>query len=242
MPMRCSRALNRAAALLLSLAATGCSTFEVYDLYRPPDADTLEATPGAGLNRLSVHVPRDYRFYSIGPIGLPVIPLPFGLGRDTNIRLRVGADLADEIDLSMAGRPCVRTASDDTLCPTRMTLFAGASFPDDGSMHADGKPRWHLVPAFADPNRQRPEIALTDATGPITLADIYRHYGYDGTPKWGHMTISLEYLYPCASACPEAFTVDTADLVSVAGRPMLDGPTTFRMTRERHYEFFMLTE
>jgi len=215
------------------MLATGCSTYEAHDVYLPIDAVSL-GYQSESLN-LVIGFDPDTRFYSTGIAGIPIVPTVVKPVDSRTIRLAIEFRLRDQLDYSFAPNPCLIIDDAESLCPHMVEVDTRAMFQDDGTMYADGRPRWNKIGAFYN----SPDLSFAPAAAAggsrITPTTIYEHFGYLGTPQWGFLVLNLAYEYRCEAECPQHFKFDVTDLVIVEDLPMPSGLYSFKLTRQTDY-------
>lgn len=220
------RAPRSAALLALSVFLAGCSTLEVEDVYRPVGAPPQYREE---LVEAFTSFAADNRFYSVGLFGAPVIPTNIATSDQDTLVFSVHLRLRRDAAFSFASRPCL-VAGSETLCPSAVAVDATAMAQDDGTAHADGHPRWGVLPEFRYAERA-PFIATGDR---FSKEDLYAYHGYGGAP-WELLTVHVAYTYDCPGACSPELTVPGDVLLSIDGRTAFDGPLRFAKARRKDY-------
>jgi hypothetical protein len=181
--------------LLIVLAAlptvSGCSTFETRDVYRTSDAARYEASGVL----LAVGFEPDTRFYSVGLLGLPLVPTVMSASPRTDLALAVQLRLERNLDFSFSSSPCLNV-SGKPLCPSQIELRAVAMAQDDGSAYADRLPRWDWLSEFKNARHMIVEPAPSTR---IEKEHILAHYNYSGS-RWGYLLVEATYKYECGAA------------------------------------------
>jgi hypothetical protein len=145
--MRNCGILPLSGALLVGMLATGCSTYEVRDVYLPVDESQLEYQ--SETLHLKIAFDPDTRFYSAGIAGIPVIPTVVDPDGPSMLTLAVDFQTSDQLEFSFAHAPCASFDRGDLVCPFETEVVARAMSVDDGSMYADQRPRWHRIEEFS---------------------------------------------------------------------------------------------
>jgi hypothetical protein len=219
--------------LITGVLATGCSTYEAHDIYQPIDAVPL----GYQSESLSLVIgfDPDTRFYSTGIAGVPIFPTVIQATDSKTIRLAIEMRLRDQLDFSFAPNPCLIIDDAELLCPHMVEVNTRAMFQDDGTMYADGRPRWNKIDEFYD----SPVLSFAPRAAAggvrITPTTIYEHLAYLGTPQWGFLIVNLAFEYRCEPECPQHFKFDVTGLVIVEDLPMPSGLHSFKLTRQADY-------
>lgn len=230
-----SRFWSQALALLtVALLLSGCSTMIVQDNYRVADKETrfLEFRTD-GVELLTGFNP-DIRFYSIGVLGVPVIPTNVSVSDPSEINLAIELTLHHDFDFSFLTRPCLVVKSSKPLCPDNLTISAVALYQDDG---LDDKKTWHKVSDFYNTGEMKIVFPAASESVRIGRERVYSHYGYSGEEKWHFLRIDITYNYKCKGTCPESLVLDTKGLVAIENTTIPEGNYSFTKTRDKEYRF-----
>lgn len=230
--------ISRAISVLsVGLLLGGCSTLEVRDTYRPTGGGTT--LPGYTSDDVKLHVAinPDTRFYSIGMLGIPIIPTYVKSTDPTEITLAIGLTLRRNHDFSFASRPCLIDEKSEMICPYRAEVSAVGMYQDDGSMYADKRKRWHKVRHFYKAENRILSLPIVPGSNSIDRDRIYQHYDYKGAQKWGYLRVDFAFKYKCEGACPERLDVNIKDLVTVGTLPIQNKSYTFEKARQKDYRF-----
>lgn len=213
---------------LLTLSAlSGCSTFETRDVFQSNDPVRYEAS---GII-IDVWFKPDTRFSSIGPLGIPVVPIVMTASKQDEFALVVSLQQQKNLDFSFITNLCLNVDT-QPLCPRQMEIHAIAMAKDDGTAHADKIPRWHKLPEF-----QSAREMVIDSVRPIRISkkDILTHYNHTGT-HWDYLRIDAIYKYKCDSGCPENLVFDTRQLVTLDGKSPFGKVHSFRRLSVKEYD------
>ena len=225
---------RRSIFLILGLLA-GCSTYEVRDTYSP-------AGQGESLGfkqedvELKIGISPDTRFYSIGVLGIPVVPTYFNSSDSKTILLDVELTLRHEREFSFASSPCLGAESPDALCPTQISITAMAFSIDEDSAEPDKQKRWRVISTFNHAKDRTLNVSPSGGAIRIDRRRIYQHYGYEGEPKFGHMLLRVRYTYNCSKECPTRLTLkNIEDIVTLENLSIPARNVDFEKTRRSDY-------
>lgn len=224
------------AICLISVALTGCSTFEIWNRYQPVGdghRDSEQLNDGVFM---SLRFSPDGQFYSIGVLGLPIVPVHISFSDPDELSLELNLSFQQDIDFSIPQSLCIVFDDQQQLCPDVIDLRALGMYQDSGAPHKDGRPRWQNVPAF----HNKPHLIRKLQSGSenrISRDDIYLHYGYTGGVPWNSMIANIRYHYTCPDTCPKRFTVGHQELLTLQGRSIGARLYTFEMQTDKAYHF-----
>lgn len=226
--------MTRLSLAILAFFATACSSFGIADHYASSFDATNRRHPMNERTHVDV-VPRaDGRFFSLGVLGLPVVPVGIAVTSPDEIEIEVTVLLHEDVDFSLAWHPCLELEGEEALC-------AGSARVD---WHADravtdaGGERYERIPAtnsYMQWTRLFAPIADRELTARVTRDAIYERAGYRGEPPAAYQRIEAVYSFPCRETCPTSFALDASSLVEIAGAPLTAGRVEFRT--ERRYEY-----
>lgn len=221
---------------LLALSVVGCSTFEVQNFY-VPTADSSKSfeqlTDGASM---SLQFSPSWQFYSIGVLGMPVIPVNARSGDPDELYLELNLNFQQDMDFSVPLALCIVSDSQQQLCSDEVDLRALGMYQDSSQQHEDNSPRWRHVTAFSGKPQLTRKLPLA-SDDRLSRSDIYRHYGYSGSTPWTSMTVNIRYHYTCLGACPKQFTLAHKELVILHDKSIGGRQYTFAMKTNRDYHF-----
>ena len=210
---------------------SGCATYEVRDVYRSEGALPEYTSDGVTVR---AWVAPMRRFYSVGPIGLPIIPTDFGPSERDRLSVVLVLRLRKDAAFSFDPAPCLRVGPRQSICAEEAEISAVAMRQDDGSKHTDSQPRYHWLPEYSGKPHLFVAAASRARQDRITKQDIYRHYGYAGAP-WNYLNVTVTYHYRCVEACPPHLELDAAGLMTLDGMHPLPSTVSFVWSRERDF-------
>ncbi|SRR5229473_6513874 len=223
--------------MMMGFLFGGCSTFEVRNTYRLAGKESSLLKYNANGVELRAGINPDPRFYSIGILGLPIIPVYFKTSDPREIVLTIELTLHHDYDFSFASQPCLKVDNSPPLCPDRLSISAMALFQDDGSKWADRQKRWMRISNFHNTEKLIIDFLAARESDRVSRERIYQHYGYSGEKKWGYLWVGLAYHYKCGDTCPSRLGLDAKDLVIVENLPTLTDNYILEKVREKEYHF-----
>jgi hypothetical protein len=215
----------------------GCSTFETRDIYAPAGKDIPYIEYGVEDIKLNIGFDPDTDFYSIGLLGVPVIPIYMDTSDPRDLILNVSLELKKNVDFTFENVPCLTTNDSTSICPRMVEVSAIALYQDDGSTWEDKKKRWHKISQFYDLNNRQMKLPITEESHSINRDKVYEHYGYEDYPKWDFFRIDIKYKYQCEGDCPKQLSVGTTGLVEIDNMIMPRENISFTKTKEKDYYF-----
>ena len=223
-------------AIVIGLVVGGCSTFEVRDIYKPVENESTLLAYNSADVELQVEINPDTRFYSIGMLGLPIIPIYFNATDLSEIALAIGLTLHHDYDFSFAPRPCFAVVNSSALCPYGLEVSAVGMFQDDGSMYTDKQKRWQKISNFYNTATRILSLPTTSNSTRVDRGYVYQHYGYTGAQRWDYLRVDFTYKFKCEESCPELIKLNAKDLIIVGDLPMPDGNYSFEKIRNKNYQ------
>lgn len=207
--------------LLIAAFIGGCSTLELQDTYVETETkkDLLLDLKQEDVE-LRVGINSKTRFYSIGVLGIPVIPTYVKPTAAEEILLGISLTLRHERGFSFAARPCLSIEGQNMLCPYEVEISAVGLFQDDGSMYGDKQKRWQKISNFYNLDNQLLRLAIAPTANRVDRQLIYQHYNYSDTPEFGYLRVTLTYKFQCTAGCPERMSLDTNGLVALENVPI----------------------
>lgn len=225
----------------LSLFFSGCSVFHVRDTFKVAEDNSEAIKYTADPLKIRVQIEPDTRFYSVGLLGLPIIPLHFKISDATELALTFELSLSKDSDFSFLFNSCLIIDNSKPICPKKLDLYVFANFLEDGFYVVGGRRQFYRNPVFHKSNLIiTPQTVLKNSL--ITREHIYRHYGYTGKEKWDYLRVNLTYLYQCETTCPEKVSFRLKDFVVVENILISDHRYTFERKRENDYQFRVLIQ
>ena len=215
----------------------GCSTFETREIYAPVGKNAPYVEYTIDDIQLRIGFDPDTDFYSIGLLGVPVIPTYIDTSDSRDVILNMSLELRKNIDFTFDKLPCAITKDSTSICPRTVEVSAIALYQDDGSTWKDKQRRWHKISQFYDLNNRVLKLPTTKESQSINRDDIYSHYGYDGYPDWDLLRIDIKYKYRCENDCPTQLTIDTIGLVKIENVKIPEETILFSKTKENDYHF-----
>ncbi len=216
--------------LVSGIVSSGCSTFEVRDVYQVAGSGTGAIEYNNEAMELQIEFAPDTQVASVGVFGAPIIPAYVQISDRTEVTLAVHLVLHRDHPFSFSAASCLSVEPGQALCPYQLTVASLGMFQDDGTMYEDKQKRWNHITHFhaKDLSLQRPENNER-----VSRERIYLHYGYAGVPKWEYLRADLTYKYRCEGHCPERFELNTEQLVVVGGTPCSPGDINSRRSGKR---------
>ena len=177
----------------------------------------------------------DMRFYSVGILGVPIVPTYIQGPDSKTIRMEIVLILQNDRDFSFAQHPCLGIEGQNPLCPYETSVTAVALSQDDGSMWADKQKRWHHISTFYQAKERTLKLEPTNDGTRIQRKRIYQHYGYAGNPQLGYLHLNVQYTYECSTACPKRLTLSTDNLVTLENLQVPPKRLEFEKTQQNDY-------
>lgn len=228
------RTLIPVAVVVVSMLVGGCSTFEVRNSYKPiGNTELLDYKREDVEIRLGINP--DTRFYSIGVLGIPVIPVYGKTSDPREIVLAVNLTLRHERDFSFAPRPCLKVGSPILFCPYEVEVSAVGLFQDDGSMYKDKQKRWNKISNFYKTENRILSFPPSKYNNRINRRLIYDHYKYLGEPAIGYLSVSLSYKYKCPETCPILVELGSSDFATLEDLSIATTNISFEKIRQSDY-------
>lgn len=209
--------------VLFVLVLGGCSTYQVNDVYSTQGASD-EFFQSVKLNDvlLKVSIIPTLRFYSLGMLGVPVVPMYLDSKDKNELRLNIVMRLYKDLDFSFAGNPCFKLDDQRTLCP-KLAEVSAKAYVWSHEMHGKDFTTRVLKDIGNFYGRDRPKLIVRSLKSEdrISRADIYQHYeAYQGEPKFERLDLTIDYVYDCSGPCPEGFKFNTEGLVAIQDLPI----------------------
>lgn len=228
--------------LSMSLFFGGCSIFEVRDTFRLAGQGSGALNYKTDTVELRAEIKPDTRFFSIGLLGAPVVPIHFKISDPSEMVLAFELSLHRDYDFYFLFHSCLTIENSKPICPEKLVISVFAQFQEDGFRYSDGRRRWHRNPIF----HKSENLVITPITAPennlVSRKRIYQHYGYTGEQKWDYLRVHLKYIYRCEVACPKKVGLRIKDFAFVENHPLPSHVYTFEKTRENNYHFTVLVQ
>jgi hypothetical protein len=224
--------------LITVIFMTGCSIYRVYDAYEIADGGNKPSYKTSEIEAW-MRFEDDNRFYSIGILGLPVIPTVIKIKDNKKLTIESTLRLNKECPFFIKTQPCLIFDNANKVCAREFTVDAVAMYQDVGTMYRDGKKRWHKLPEFI--NRTNLVVPLQGENRPAQVGqeEIYRHYAYTKQPAWEWLQIRFIYDFECTEKCPDKFRLDANNFLNLNNQQVIDGEYLYQ--RKRHYDYEFMT-
>lgn len=227
--------------------STGCSIYRIVDSYAG-----VEVRVGTEYKQddalATLRIEENVVFESIGPLCLPIIPL-VNSNKITVISFLL---LRNEHPFSINAKPCIVTDASKKICANMLTASAKATFPHDYiKSHEEPKDRLYGVigailsreakkyGAFEREDELLVDPSEDNSVSRIGTEELYKHYNYGGDPRWEDLQITFTYTFTCAGSCPNKFTLDAKDFLTIGNEMFLDAEYDY-VKKERQKRFYFM--